>query len=474
LNALRNKPAYIPSRTFALVINQLAQLAAPVSDEVEVRIANDAATAAQAAAIAAQAAANANPALQAAADQAKAIAEAAQRLAHKIAVALHNAAVLFVDAAEAQAAKDAATAAQVAAATAQAALLAAPGNAGLQTAATEAQAKADAAARLAQRVAADLEGAALLAAARTAQTNLTAAKAVNPPPANLAALQTTADNAALAAAKAAARQTARTLIGATGIGAPLPPPALEKWFDDAMTGVTGWYKRKSHTVNLVLGISLAVILNVDTFMLTQFLWYNPAVRETIVKAAENATKRAPPKLGDDTAEPAARIKDMKAALKKLGAKADLEKQDAENLKKLEAELQALDKRGTEKKPNDAVAADIKNLETKVLDFAKKADPPKTSDDPVADIKKLQVQLQGLGVPVGWKGRSGENKTPDLREPPQLDDSSGWISKFFGLLVTGMAVSLGAPFWFDLLKSLNTMRTTGKPPETAEQRSARAS
>jgi hypothetical protein len=39
---------------------------------------------------------------------------------------------------------------------------------------------------------------------------------------------------------------------------------------------------------------------------------------------------------------------------------------------------------------------------------------------------------------------------------------GW--KIPGLLVTTIAVSLGAPFWFDVLQKFANVRNAGKPPE----------
>ncbi|MSQ93963.1 MAG: hypothetical protein EXR98_05330 [Gemmataceae bacterium] len=71
--------------------------------------------------------------------------------------------------------------------------------------------------------------------------------------------------------------------------------------------------------------------------------------------------------------------------------------------------------------------------------------------------------------VGRKGWSPEGKQPDLREPPR--DPTGWISRIFGQFVTGMTVSLEAPLWFDILTSLNSMRTTGKLRQKAEDQVA---
>ena len=37
-------------------------------------------------------------------------------------------------------------------------------------------------------------------------------------------------------------------------------------------------------------------------------------------------------------------------------------------------------------------------------------------------------------------------------------------KIFGIFLTGLAVSLGAPFWFDLLNKFIVIRSTVKPTE----------
>jgi hypothetical protein len=44
------------------------------------------------------------------------------------------------------------------------------------------------------------------------------------------------------------------------------------------------------------------------------------------------------------------------------------------------------------------------------------------------------------------------------------DFSGWLLfKIFGLLISAFAVSLGAPFWFDLLSKFVNIRGAGVPP-----------
>ena len=45
----------------------------------------------------------------------------------------------------------------------------------------------------------------------------------------------------------------------------------------------------------------------------------------------------------------------------------------------------------------------------------------------------------------------------------LGDYSGWLFKLGGLLATGLAAAQGAPFWFDILKKIVNIRTSGVNP-----------
>src|SRR5262249_4522387 len=53
--------------------------------------------------------------------------------------------------------------------------------------------------------------------------------------------------------------------------------------------------------------------------------------------------------------------------------------------------------------------------------------------------------------------------PDLNFVPyeRLPVAARWAIKLLGLLATALAVSLGAPFWFDLLNKLVSLRGAGK-------------
>jgi len=54
--------------------------------------------------------------------------------------------------------------------------------------------------------------------------------------------------------------------------------------------------------------------------------------------------------------------------------------------------------------------------------------------------------------LGWHPEELQGMTP-----------SDWVIKVLGWIVTALAVSLGAPFWFDLLKKLVNIRSSGNQP-----------
>ncbi|WP_341901304.1 hypothetical protein [Fluviicola taffensis] len=168
--------------------------------------------------------------------------------------------------------------------------------------------------------------------------------------------------------------------------------ALEEWFDVTMERTTGWYKKHTQGVLLILGFLIAMLFNVDTIKLAGTLSKNPELREQVIRQADNY------------------IKTHKDLLK-------------EGDQKTEASLQRLQKRA---------------------DSLLKTD--------IADVNKA------LGI--GWKCTSvkeHENKCFHgkdvcIRSHLRIDTIIGW-------LITAFALSLGAPFWFDLLNKLMKLRGT---------------
>jgi hypothetical protein len=147
---------------------------------------------------------------------------------------------------------------------------------------------------------------------------------------------------------------------------------IERWYDDSMERVSGWYKRRVQLVLAVLGLALAIVLNADTVAIVGSLWSDKTVRAAVVAEADRVTQ---------TAKPPADLK--------------------------------------------AVANEVK-------------------------------KIRSLDVPLGWKLQKGDPR--DLPHSARL-----WVSKVIGILLTMLALTLGAPFWFDLLSKLMRLRGGGAPP-----------
>ncbi|NOX34623.1 MAG: hypothetical protein GXP56_12985 [Deltaproteobacteria bacterium] len=83
------------------------------------------------------------------------------------------------------------------------------------------------------------------------------------------------------------------------------------------------------------------------------------------------------------------------------------------------------------------------------------------------LKNVHNELKSLGIPLGWK--------LDYDLPDNLG-VLGWIlltvSKVIGLAITVFAVSLGAPFWFDMLNRLINFRATGHREQTRAEINAK--
>jgi hypothetical protein len=145
------------------------------------------------------------------------------------------------------------------------------------------------------------------------------------------------------------------------------------------------------------------------------------------------------------------------------------------------------------KYDDVTSAYLKQLEdakAKVEKVAKETDNSATSkqqidvlkssiDDVKKAVAKAKTDATGLGVPISWteeRIKSAKNIFDGYTWLPAVY-IPGSITAVFGLLLGGLLIGLGAPFWFDMVKSLwNVRRVTaaargaGALDQTTETRS----
>lgn len=170
----------------------------------------------------------------------------------------------------------------------------------------------------------------------------------------------------------------------------------ETWFDDAMTQMSKWYKRKTRFIIFFIALPMCWIINVDSIVIAENLYKDDAMRAQVVSAAENLV---------DIRE--------NISLKRKNA--------------TEAETPALDA-----------------LEAQVTDT-------------VNQVNEMQSNFEHLNIPIGWG-----NKT-EIKRIKEFQDRKSyyWLLKILGILLTTIAVSMGAPFWVDLLKKMIGFRKSLK-------------
>jgi len=186
---------------------------------------------------------------------------------------------------------------------------------------------------------------------------------------------------------------------------------IEVWFNSSMDRVSGWYKRRTQWILMVLAVVVAISMNADTLVIAQTLWRDPAMRAAVVNQAQ---------------------------------------QYVEERRKQEAAAPA----ATAAKPGPAEPPDVLPYENAERAFEEAS---QQFGDSVAAVK-------GLAIPLGWRdaGQPADNRevlpnTAAAWGRALADHAWGW-------LLTALAISLGAPFWFDMLNKVIGIRSAGKAPE----------
>lgn len=82
----------------------------------------------------------------------------------------------------------------------------------------------------------------------------------------------------------------------------------------------------------------------------------------------------------------------------------------------------------------------------------------------AETETLLAELEELTIHIGWSSV--------LKNVPPVDAAADflwfWLLKITGLLMTTVAVAQGAPFWYDLLRKMTTVKSpTPNPPRSEE-------
>lgn len=235
------------------------------------------------------------------------------------------------------------------------------------------------------------------------------------------------------------QQAIGTLSRASGFDPAATRKGIEKWYDNAMDRAAGWYKRRTQGRLLWMGLLVAVIANVNSVTIANYLAHAPEARKAAVQIATEASARAPGWLATDTRQGAVA---PPVTTEAAGPSVD----------------NSIDGNVT----GDTVTTAVGNSQGAVT--AAPAAKPAAAPDPVAYYRDYSTQLEKIGLPIGW---SDPAKTQTLAGFYHVGPARWFLAAFLlvaGYLTTALAIMLGAPFWFDLLGRLIVIRSTVKPNE----------
>lgn len=117
--------------------------------------------------------------------------------------------------------------------------------------------------------------------------------------------------------------------------------------------------------------------------------------------------------------------------------------------------------------NSALRSSIASQAEQLADQAKSvsANPQSEGQQKVQETNRT---LANLGLPIGWNAQDAAHTLPGsiFKEGGRVISWSLYQLDlhWLGWLITGLAISLGAPFWFDLLNKIIVVRSTVKPQE----------
>lgn len=250
---------------------------------------------------------------------------------------------------------------------------------------------------------------------------------------------------------------------------------IEIWFNNSMDRISGWYKRRSQRAVVVLAVIAAVGVNVDAILIVKHLQANAGARESLVAQAKVFADKAPSMVDPTTADPArpsiasgdnykgtivfsapaATDGDVKLASDIAGVKvtpASATVQAGDTGVPFTVETVLADTPAVATISAKGAAQGVFHLEVR----------PSLS----AQFTGVQKSLKDLGLPIGWvaRGTPAQEQNGQVMPRTFADGVDRMQQHLIGWLITALAATLGAPFWFDMLNRIISIRSTGKAPE----------
>jgi hypothetical protein len=255
---------------------------------------------------------------------------------------------------------------------------------------------------------------------------------------------------------------------------------IEAWFNNGMDRVNGWYKRKSQWVLAGVGLAIAVLMNVDTILIFKHLQSNPVAREALVgqaRAFTEAHRRPAPTNATEGVRTVISGEEIVGEIVFPKALENKEKQEVKigsehPMVKVLTPTVVVEPLATkvafrartefaDEQSMATITASIKDTKIAGAEFKLKLEPSLP-----AQFRAIQANAYALAIPIGWvaEGNSQEVKYGQIVPTKGGEYVDRVAQHILGWLLTALAATLGAPFWFDMLNRIISIRSSGKAPE----------
>lgn len=234
---------------------------------------------------------------------------------------------------------------------------------------------------------------------------------------------------------------------------------LENWFDTTMQRTASWYKRKNQFILMLIGFAIAVFFNVSTIEIANKLSKDDDAREKMVQLAMASVKENSGNSADKSSKESDSLYLLKA---KERLNEDINK--ANNILGFSLP-DSLEATKIVERPLDLA----KLARLKSIKLTLKSKPKQRLIDSIYSVEFPNAYLAEHAASfytatkkiAWWKFWKSNDQTIKKQKKHYVykAKSDYFWNQFWGYLLTALAISLGATFWFDLLNKLIKLRSS---------------
>ncbi len=224
---------------------------------------------------------------------------------------------------------------------------------------------------------------------------------------------------------------------------------LGAWYDDYMDRVGGQYKTNNRPKMIGIGLIVAIVLNVDTIHLTKVFFLNQELRNRMVVEAQKVNSDYQNSNGSNDEKIGYVLNELNKRLDSIDTINDTTNFKYRYYDRLISKLSTTGLDSANKVRKDIVFRAMSRWEIPI-GYNREDAPLSWRKTNIPSIKDYRNTAQ-------------ENVLIEYFESRNTFSIWGAFKWLVGILISGIALGYGAPFWFDTLNKLINLRNAGQKP-----------